>query len=439
VASSSDPNCDGELRTPGVALPDRLPVVFPVDRPLGAGRLQRPIVIDDGGQNAEVVTLAALLSYIGSIAVSYRYLIPVLGQDVDAAHAKLKDARHERRDDDGNYITLSVALEGGVGRCFVATPAQRSLLQSLMVTEDFILGTNQVISDSLLSKPYMVQALSFYKSKPRANNVLQLYPFNEVAELQGGRRGAPVVTLNRSERDRLGRRFLVELANPESMVSFNGHLRLPVIPRFHKAVPPGRAVVHESLVLSLGVRPGELIAVDPTRVPIKLRELTKMARRRTAVMRVRSACDPDVGHDIGRITEDLFEVLGLAPGERVTLIGRVTGRGRALTSVRALPGRWSRQSASGHGLDIQAEVGRDNLPRIALDLVSRQALGVVPGSPVLVRPAYGELLADEAAKALTALAVGATGSLIADKLLLGIGFFAAFIVILTWSFIRRFS
>ena len=170
-------------------------------------------------------------------------------------------------------------------------------------------------------------------------------------------------------------------------------------------------------------------------------------RDRRMVARVRASDDVDVGYPVCRLEKRVLDVLGLDSGDDVVINSRLMdvttnaqwsdGKLRSIRT-RALLDSGSEGKAHDGGLALEPTIGADTLPRVSLDLLRRQAVGVLPGEAVLLRPAFGSLLTKEITVALNALALGGAGSLAARRPWFAAACLTALVLLLSASFLRRF-
>ncbi|MFL6161798.1 MAG: hypothetical protein ACJ74U_06175 [Jatrophihabitantaceae bacterium] len=146
------------------------------------------------------------------------------------------------------------------------------------------------------------------------------------------------------------------------------------------------------------------------------------------------------------MSDSVLDILGIKSGEEVVLLGRPdentrrepSRRAASRVRVRALVDRGTESKPHDGGANIEPAIGKDTLPQISLDLLRRQALNVLPGEPVMLRPAYGALLAQEFAIAMNALALGIAGGIVANNPLITLIGAFLFLSILSVAFLRRF-
>ncbi|HEV3485061.1 MAG TPA: hypothetical protein VG106_06620, partial [Vicinamibacterales bacterium] len=271
-------------------------------------------------------------------------------------------------------------------------------------------------SDSRLTPPYLVHAL--LNEEDALSGLFQLYPINEMPRSLWHTKDPFSAVLNPIYQPKFGASFVI-LRNAEFEDRHpNRQARLAVPVMYDDAVPPTRAAVHETSAQAVGARPGELCCLEPT-----AQRASRLQRRlfayRHAVCRVVPARTVDVGYPVARAHAELIDVLGLQAGDEVIVQGLPhEGRRRAKLRrlrLRILPDHSARRLP---GPDFSAEIGEDDVPTVALDLLRRQELGLLPGSAIYLRPAFSTMILKEAVALSLVLAGALVGALSADNMVL---------------------
>ncbi len=150
-----------------------------------------------------------------------------------------------------------------------------------------------------------------------------------------------------------------------------------------------------------GVSPAELTDISqPIRITTsKFRGpnlLERLLRYQYIVCRVHVALNVDMEKPIARLSENSLEVIGVAPGDKVRVIGELSSRSvrcLALSSISTLP---SEDMKRAFGEPFGAAVDSDSgLPWCTLDKQTRDELDVKPWDNVLVSRSLWQVLASE--------------------------------------------
>jgi hypothetical protein len=259
-----------------------------------------------------------------------------------------------------------------------------------------ISGTAATGAPAFVPTPYLVQPLG-PPAPPATTGTLQAYPLNELPPDLVSSRAQHVCFLHPGMRAGR-RRTYISLSHPDDDAALSDlHLSISAVPVYTACVPLGRVGIHETLLKSIGVRPGEPVSYERTRTLVPRLE-SRVFSFRQAIARVGYSHSVDVGYAVARIPDRLLDVLGIEPGQTVIVQGlRVRGGTRARPArvqVRALPLR-EPDTDSPAFRNLRAELGVQDIETVGLDLLRRQDLAVEPGTPIIVRPALSSLLAQE--------------------------------------------
>lgn len=257
-------------------------------------------------------------------------------------------------------------------------------------------GTAAADAAAFVPKPYLVQPLG-PPAPPASTGTLQAYPLNELpSDLVSGH--AQHVCFLHPDMRAGRQRTYISLSHPDGDAALSDlNLSISAVPVYTASVPPGRIGIHETLLKSIGVRPGEPVSYERTRTLVPRLE-SRVFSFRQAIARAGYSHSVDVGYAVARIPDRLLDVLGIEPGQTVIVQGlRVRGGTRARPArvqVRALPLR-EPDTDSPAFRNLRAELGVQDVEIVGLDLLRRQDLAVEPGTPIIVRPALSSLLAQE--------------------------------------------
>jgi len=246
--------------------------------------------------------------------------------------------------------------------------------------------------------------------------------------------------LNPRHRQSFGSRYCV-IRNPYLENAYPGFsVRVPALPVYDDEIEPTQVALDATLYVSVGLRTGEVAAVEPVDA-----EPSRWGRRlftyRHAVCRVTRAGAADMEKPLVRLPAEVLDSLGIESGGRVVIEGAVaTPEGNEIRrlGLRALQSRTETPAYTYDGPDFFDEAGGLDIPLITLDRVRRESLGLNPGSPVYVRPALGTALADELTSVSLLLLAGTVGALAADELALSLALIAAYVTFVAWRTLRRF-
>jgi hypothetical protein len=177
--------------------------------------------------------------------------------------------------------------------------------------------------------------------------------------------------------------------------------RVAVSCLFDAAVPEDRIVLDETVQLALGMQFGHFVVVSAStnRRP-HLRG--RVFGDKNCLMRVTHSNTIDQEKELTRVPEPVADILSLSQGDRVVIEAATAWRSVRRLKLRALPERSGLRAANSLSLremEFADATGFDDLPKVSLDVSSRERLGVAPGSPVYVRPAVTSALAKESGTA----------------------------------------
>ncbi len=362
------------------------------------------------------VRVATILAALNLTALPYRYVVFVPYSASSAALGGLETLMSRTATPAvpaAATLVVPAAPAGdpaNLGLMFFLDAAQLAHLRrsiSLAAPRACILATGQLIdapiggtvaadAATLVPKPYLVQPLG-PPELPATTGTLQAYPLNELpSDLVSGR--AQHVCFLHPDMRAGRQRTYISLSHPDDDRSLSDlHLSISAVPVYTASVPPGRIGIHETLLKSIGVRPGEPVSYERTRTLVPRLE-SRIFSFRQAIARVGYSHSVDVGYAVARIPDRLLDVLGIEPGQTVIVQGLRVRDGRrarpARIQVRALPLR-EPDTDSPAFRNLRAELGVQDVEIVGLDLLRRQDLAVEPGTPIIVRPALSSLLAQE--------------------------------------------
>ena len=186
------------------------------------------------------------------------------------------------------------------------------------------------------------------------------------------------------------------------------HAVATVRPLFDKRVGETRIVLDSTTHAAIGLPQGEPVGLGVAlgRAP---RVRAAVFGNRHCVARVGRTATVDIEKAVTRLPDEVFDLLDIKSNERVVVeavqpnpdprISRIT--------LRALPWRFRSpllDARTGAGVpDYQQLVGDEDFPTISLDLISRERLGITPGSAVYLRPAVSSEIARQFATVSLAL------------------------------------
>ena len=235
---------------------------------------------------------------------------------------------------------------------------------------------------------------------------------------------------------------LVAVSNPwleEDHPDLAAHFGVPV--HYSSDVAVEEVALDDVVLLAIGARLGE---------PCQLERLPRAGPRealnrrvfsfRHSVCRVTSAATVDQEQPVLRLPQAVFDIIGVAPGQKVVVEslqrGRDGERRRARMRVRALLMHPVERDEEAHDVDVRLRtsirylevVGSIDLPSCAMDKVRREAVGASLGSAVYIRPSLTAVASTELSALTLLLAAGVVGSLSAENVPLSIVFGALAVV-----------
>lgn len=362
------------------------------------------------------VRVAIILAELNLTALPYRYVLFVPHSASSAALRELETlisrtatpaaptaaviavpaAPADDPKDPGLMFFLDAAQFAHLRRSMGLAAPRACILATGQLIEAPISGTATADAAAFLPKPYLVQPLG-PPALPATSGTLQAYPLNELPSDLVSARAQHVCFLHPDMRTGRQRTY-ISLSHPDDDKALSDlNLSISAVPVYTASMPPGRIGIHETLLKSIGVRPGEPISYERTRTLVPRLE-SRVFSFRQAIARVGYSHSVDVGYAVARIPDRLLDVLGIEPGQTVVVQGlRVRDGIRARPArvqVRALPLR-EPDTDSPAFRNLRAELGVQDVEIVGLDLLRRQDLAVEPGTPIIVRPALSSLLAQE--------------------------------------------
>lgn len=424
----------------------------PAPSPLGALTITPGKAWDEARTSLGVPDLppsiTAVLAAAGSGAVAYRRPVVVATKHAEQTILALTAERAAGRDHDGNWLALPGCScdSGATGTLFLVTPSQRDCIRSWARHGEWVLPNSQIMKlhgtsvEGVNDKPYLVHDLRLVNQPQLPPNTYQTYPISELPRGSTSRRAPIAVLANPALRPIFGWHYIQVSGVRFEALGKPLQLALPVA--YDEHLPTGRVAIHQTLLRALGIRPGEWCQLQPTHARLDIRDHWGIFRDRHVVVRAMPPIgDTDVGYPVTRMSDEVMDLLGLLPGDRVLVRGQLrthtTRSGATLLNreLRALPRRSAERPL---GVDLRSAIGVDSLPLVTLDLIRRKQLGIEPGQPVLMRPAFRSLAAGEITVALNGLALAVAGSLVADRPAFAATAGLSFLALLLFSFSRRF-
>jgi hypothetical protein len=248
--------------------------------------------------------------------------------------------------------------------------------------------------------------------------------------------------LNPVHRQRYGYGFLL-VRNEQLERDYLGFkARLAIQSAFDDRVRPDAVGLDWTTSLAIGLRPGELVGVSP--LPVAHADFRRRVFRfRHCLCRAVGATVLDMEQPIARLPSSVFDVLGLQGGNKVVLEGSsVIEEKERLSKItlRALEDRegherWTIATAVPSFTDI---VGLPDLPFVAIDLEARMRLGITPGSPLYVRPAFSSVIVAEFTSISLVLLAAIFSAAALQSLGLALILIAVYLTVTTLILVQRF-
>jgi hypothetical protein len=406
-------------------------------RPLGAARTGDTKV----GRGA-----AGIIRKLGGVQIAARYLV---AGDVSAQEeicAALSAARRLSAHYDPAWLALSPTPDDGTIIIFALTRAQVEILDIWLPACGVVLNNGQTIKtvdtkgNQWWSRQNTYELSTWHIPVPRNGTVdpsavqLQAIPSAPFAYKLGSP-NAYFCVVNPCHQPALGRGFAIVI-NPYLEQDYRGiAARFPVLIRFSDKVPLDRVSIDETVAVAIGLRAGEPLLVQ--RGPRRHQSSRRILSFRHAVCRAVPAATLDMEKPVVRLSNAVFDVLGVSSGSRIVIegLGEVAQRRLSRVVVRGLEER-SERLALGGTPDILDIVGSVDLPAIAMDLATRERLGVSRGTAVYVRPALGSILADEFTSLSFVLLAATVGSIVSNHVIITVVLITIYSV-LTLMYIGR--
>ena len=406
-------------------------------RPLGAART------DDTRVGRGV---AGIIRNLGGTQIAARYLVAGDASAQEEVCAALSEARRLSAHYDPTWLAFSPTPDDRSLTVFALTRAQVEILDIWLPPRSMTLNNGQTIktidtsNEQWWSRQNTYELVSWNIPVPRNWEVdssaiqLQAMPSAPFAYRLGSP-NAYFCVVNPCHAPELGKGFAIVI-NPYLEQDYHGILaRFPVLIKFSDEVPPDRVSLDETVEVAIGLRAGEPLLVQ--RGPRRHRSSRRILSFRHTLCRAIPASTLDMEKTVVRMSNAVFDVLGVSSGSRVVIegLGEATERRLSRAVVRGLEERGERLALGGTP-DILDIVGSVDLPAVAMDLATRERLGVSRGTAVYVRPAIGSILADEFTNISLVLLAGTVGSIATNHVAITIVLVTIYVV-LTLMYIGR--
>lgn len=247
-----------------------------------------------------------------------------------------------------------------------------------------------------------VQPIRFISSAPQPSirareTPLQAAPSVEFSPMMGRSHSYHCV-LNPQHREGFGDHF-VAVRNP-AFAEDNPSCaaEIGVVPKYDSRVPLGRIILDETTMLAIGLPYGERVAIRPTQRPSPVLR-TRIFGYRHCLCRVTRTGIEYMEKPLARVPQSVFDVLGIAPHDRITIEHHPRRDGARVVSLRAIlatnPSKQLESRMRNDAPDFEEAVGTEDLPGLQIDLQARKLLGISPGDVVYVRPSVPGVLTRE--------------------------------------------
>jgi hypothetical protein len=360
--------------------------------------------------------------------------------------AALSEARRRSAHYDPTWLTFSPTPDDGTLIVFALTRAQVEIMEVWLPSCNVVLNNDQAIKtvdtqdEQWWSRQNTYELYPWHIPVPRnwtldaSSMQLQAMPSAQFAYKLGSP-NAYYCVVNPCHRPELGKAFVIVI-NSYLEQDYHGILaRFPVLIRFSDKVPPDRVSLDETVEVAIGLRAGEPLLVQ--RGPRRHQSSRRILSFRHTLCRAIPAATLDMEKTVVRISNAVFDVLGVSSGSRIVIegLGEASERRLSRAVVRGLEERGERLALGGTP-DILDIVGSVDLPAIAMDLATRDRLGISRGTAVYVRPAIGSILADEFTNISLVLLAATVGSIASNHVVITIIFIIVYVV-LTIMYIGR--
>lgn len=410
-----------------------------VGRPLGAALTQ----------DTRVGTgVAGILRRLGAAQLASRFLVAGESSTEQLVCGTLSEIRRRSAHYDPAWITLVPDSGREDLIVFALTRAQVEAIDEWLPPIEVTLQNGQNVRTIDVTAEQWWGRRNTYELVPWTEPISDLEDYGpSTLQLQGspsapfaGRLGSSnsyFCVVNPTHKAMLGSGFAVVI-NPLLEKDYRGLVaRFPVLLRYREEVTPDRIILDETIEVAIGLRPGEPLLVQ--RGPSGRTGRRHILSYRHTLCRAIPAATLDMEKPIVRIEPAVFDVLGVSAGSRLILEGIHEQANGRLTKVkvRGLEERGGRLPLTSGVPDVLDTIGSVDLPQIAMDLATRNALGISRGGAVYVRPALSSVIADEFTNLSLVLLAATVGSVASDHLLFAAILAAVYATLTVLYLLRR--